>query len=309
MPQILTSLPTPEIIPSEVINPEFVFPPTDIESEVIDSEVINPEFVFPPIDIESDEPPLESSLHLHQIFLLISCLELLWQGRDDYFAAGNLTVYYKLDQNKSPESRGPDFFVVLDTEKKDRRSWVVYNEEGVYPHVIVEILSNSTAGVDRTTKKAIYENIFRTPDYFWFHPYTLEFQGFSLVKGKYESLIPNDRGLLWSQQLGLFLGVHDQKLRYFTSSGELVPTPEEAMLEAIAQTQAETERAKLAMEQAKLATEQAELATERADMATERAELATEQAELEAQRAKEAIAQAEKLAAKLRELNIDPDQI
>lgn len=222
--------------------------------------IINQLDIFPSADIYSDEPPLESSLHLTQIFFLITCLELYWHDRSDYFAAGNLTIYYKLDQNQSTESRGPDFFVVLGTEKKDRKSWVVYREGGKYPNIIVEILSDSTASVDRAAKKEIYQDIFRTPNYFWFHPETLEFQGFHLVDGEYIELQPNEHGYLWSQQLGLYLGVFDRKLRYFTASGELLPTPDEARMR-------------------------------------------------EKQRAEEAISKSQRLAAKLRELNIDPDQI
>ena len=43
--------------------------------------------VFPPGDLYSDEPPLESSLHLQQLLLLLKCLDWLWKDRDDYFAA------------------------------------------------------------------------------------------------------------------------------------------------------------------------------------------------------------------------------
>ena len=61
--------------------------------------------------------------------------------------------------------------------------------------------------------KEIYQDIFRTPDYFWFDPDGLEFQGFHLVDGRYEPLPPNDQGWLWSQQLGLWLGLVDRQLR------------------------------------------------------------------------------------------------
>ncbi|MFM7792645.1 MAG: Uma2 family endonuclease, partial [Microcystis panniformis] len=39
---------------------------------------------------------------------------------------------------------------------------------------------------------------------------------------------PNENGYLWSKQLGLYLGIFANKLRYFTESGELVPTPQES---------------------------------------------------------------------------------
>ncbi|MCZ8191994.1 MAG: Uma2 family endonuclease [Microcystis sp. LE19-338.1B] len=186
------------------------------------------EVKFPPRDIWSEEPPLESYAHLQQILILLQCLEWLWQDRNDYFAAANLTIYYSPNQKKSEDFRGPDFFVVLGTERRlDRKSWVVWGEGGKYPDVIVEILSPSTAKIDRGQKKQIYQDIFRTPDYFWFDPETLEFQGFRLMEGQYQAIEPTDRGWLWSDRLGLFLGIYQQQLRYFNREGELIPTPAE----------------------------------------------------------------------------------
>ncbi|WP_039900498.1 Uma2 family endonuclease, partial [Microcystis sp. T1-4] len=149
------------------------------------------------------------------------------------------------------------------------------------PDVIVEILSDSTANIDRNNKKILYQNTFRTPNYFWFDPNSLELQGFRLIEGQYQAISPNDQGYLWSEQLGLYLGIFDRKLRYFTADGQLVPTPQEAELE---QRQAK-EQALLEKEQAILEKEQAILEKEREGQAKE------------------------KLAQKLRELGIDPDTI
>ncbi|PMB21073.1 Uma2 family endonuclease [Fischerella thermalis] len=231
-----------------------------LAKELDSPQGIPEDVILPPSDLYSDEPPLESELHLEQIMLLLKCLKWLWRGRTDFYAAGNLTIYYSLNKSKSEDFRGPDFFVVLDTERKTRKSWVVWEEDGKYPNVILEILSESTANIDKEFKKKLYQDTFRTPDYFWFDPYTLEFAGFHLVDGKYQPLEANNQGHLWSQQLGLYLGIHQGLLRFFTPEGQLVPTPEE---------EAESER------------QQKELALSRA----------------------------ERLAAKLRELNIDPDTI
>jgi Uma2 family endonuclease len=249
---------------------------------------IIPEVACPPTDLWSDEPPLESDLHLQQIIILLSCLELLWRERSDYYASGNLTIYYNAEQLKKRDFCGPDFFVVLDTEKRPRKSWVVWGEQGKYPDVIVEILSDSTANIDRTNKKILYQNTFRTPNYFWFDPNTLELQGFRLIGGQYQAISPNDRGYLWSEQLGLYLGIFDRKLRYFTGDGQLVPTPQEAELEQ------------------RQAKEQALLEKEQAFLEKERAFLEKEQVFLEKERERQA---KEKLAQKLRELGIDPDAI
>jgi Uma2 family endonuclease len=198
-----------------------------IAQDLEQTKDISPDVIFPPSDLYSDEPPVETELHLRQIILLLQCLEWLWKDRNDFYAAGNLTIYYSPHQKKNENLRGPDFFVVLGTEKKTRKSWVVWEEDGKYPNVIIEILSPSTANTDRVTKKELYQNTFRTPDYFWFDPYTLEFAGFYLTNGKYQPLEPNEKGYLWSEQLGLYLGVHEGLLRYFTPEGNLVPTPEE----------------------------------------------------------------------------------
>lgn len=216
--------------------------------------------IFPPGDLYSDEPPLETDLHRLQMTLLIQCLEWLWQNRNDFYASGNLTIYYSPRQRKSENFRGPDFFVVLGTERKHRKSWVVWEEDGKYPNLIIEILSASTGETDKGLKKQIYQDIFRTPDYFWFDPETLEFSGYHLLDGKYQPLEPNPQGWLWSQQLGLYLGVYQENLRFYTPEAELVPTPEEV-------------------------------------------------AQQEKQRAQQQKQRSDRLAAKLRELNIDPDTI
>jgi Uma2 family endonuclease len=242
---------------------------------------ILPEVTCPPTDLWSDEPPLESDLHLQQITILIGCLERLWQQRTNYYASGNLTIYYNEEQLKKRDFCGPDFFVVLDTEKHPRKSWVVWGEGGKYPNVIVEILSPSTANIDRNKKKNLYQNTFRTPNYFWFDPESLELQGFRLIAGQYQAIAANENGYLWSEQLELYLGIFDRKLRYFTVDGQLVPTPQEAELE---QRQAK-EQIFLEKEQERKAKEQAILEKE------------------------QAILEKERLAAKLRELGIDPETI
>ena len=183
--------------------------------------------IFPPSDLYSNEPPLESDLHRLQMMLLLQCLEWLWRDRSDFYATGNLTIYYSPSQRRSEDFRGPDFFVVLGTERRPRKSWAVWEEAGKYPNVIIELLSDSTEAVDRGLKKQIYQDTFRTPEYFWFDPKSLEFVGFALLQGQYQAMQPDERGWLWSIQLQLFLGIESRRLRFYSPAGELVPTPQE----------------------------------------------------------------------------------
>jgi len=207
----------------------------------------------------SDEPEMESSLHYLQLLLLVTCLEWLWRERNDYFIGANLTIYYSRQQLRNRDFRGPDFFLVQPTEKRPRKSWVVWEEEGKYPNLIIELLSDSTAGVDRTLKKELYQNQFRTPEYFWFSPDTLEFQGFRLSGQQYQEIMPNDAGWRWSEVLNLYIGIAEGKLRYFTSDGSIVPTPEEAAIQIQQQAQQAQQRA----EQAESQLEQEQARAER----------------------------------------------
>ncbi len=210
------------------------------------------DIIFPPSDLLSDEPPLETERHLRQIILLLTSLEWWRRGRftqpeqqrQDFFAAGNLSIYYTLSRPK--DVRGPDFFVVLDTQYKERKSWMVWAEEGKYPNLILEILSESTAKVDRGIKKRLYQDIFRTPEYFWFDPFSLEFQGFRLQDGAtYVEIAPTAQGWFWSQQLQLFLALVEGRLRLLTPEGMLVPTPEEAAIQERQRAETEYQRAEV----------------------------------------------------------------
>src|SRR5262249_58145197 len=120
----------------------------------------------------------------------------------------NLTIYYSPRQKKSEDFRGPDFFVVLETNRwPSRESWVVWDEGGQYPNVIVEALSDSTEEVDRGEKMEIYQNVFRTPEYFLFDPRTKQLEGHRLDGGFYKPIAPDASGKLRSAQLDLLLGV------------------------------------------------------------------------------------------------------
>jgi Uma2 family endonuclease len=175
----------------------------------------------------SDEPEMESSLHYSQLALLVACLEFLWRDRTDFFIGANLTIYFSRQQLRNRDFRGPDFFLIKQTDRRPRNAWVVWEEDGKYPDLIIELLSASTADTDRTLKKTLYQNRFRTPEYFWFSPETLEFEGFRFIGTQYQPIATNSNGWRWSEELELYLGVENKQLRYFTTDGRLVPTPQE----------------------------------------------------------------------------------
>ncbi|NEQ98927.1 MAG: Uma2 family endonuclease [Cyanothece sp. SIO2G6] len=248
----------------------------------------------------SDEPELESDFHRDQIDLLLRLMRWYWRDRNDVYCSGNTTVYYDPEQRTNRNFRGPDIYVVFGAESRRRNSWMVWREGDKYPDVVFELLSNSTATTDRTTKKILYQDQWRLPNYFWFHPETKEFQGFTLVGGQYQSIQPNERGHLWSDQMQLFVGLHsDDMLRLFTADGDLVRSEEEEerSLRQLAQQQAGQER--LRAEQERSRAEQEQL----------RAEQERSRAEQETLRADQERFRAEQLAARLRQMGLDPDDL
>jgi len=233
-----------------------------------------------------DGVPMETQRHKMQMDLLIEALSPWLEERDNGYIGGNMFIYYSAAQLKNQDFKGPDFFAVLDVSKAERKSWVVW-EEGKTPDVVIELLSDSTANDDKTVKKEIYQSRMRVPEYFWYDPFNSEdFAGFRLSGTVYQPLTLDEQGRYFCQSLQLYLvtwegsyrGVRTTWLRWADLAGNLLPTGEEL----VQQAQVEARQAQAQLQQA-----QTEL----------------EEAQTEAQQAQ---AEKNKLAAKLREIGIDP---
>ncbi|BAZ67136.1 hypothetical protein NIES4106_18900 [Fischerella sp. NIES-4106] len=197
-----------------------------------------PNVTLPPTQAElpyDDGEPMESQRHKLQMDLLIDALTPWLEQREDGYVGGNMFVYYSMAQVRNKDFKGPDFFAVLGVPKGERRSWVIWEEEKA-PDVIIELLSDSTAAVDKNQKKLIYQNQIRVPEYFWFDPFNPDdWAGFFLSSGVYHPLVANEHNQLVSKSLGLGLqvwhgiykGVETSWLRWATLEGELLPTSQE----------------------------------------------------------------------------------
>ncbi|WP_437945809.1 Uma2 family endonuclease [Sorangium sp. So ce296] len=200
-----------------------------------------------------DGEPMESDRHRKQMLLLIESLDLFWKDRDDVYVSGNMAIYFSELQTMKNDFRGPDVFVVLDTVRRDRKSWVVWQENGRTPDLVIELLSESTESVDRGEKMRIYAKVLRVPEYFLFDPMKNLLEGYALDVGSraYRPMDPSAGGELVSQQLGLRLGVRDGSylgsegkwLRWLDAEGRALPTAEEQARAAEEQARAAEERA------------------------------------------------------------------
>ncbi len=218
---------------------------------------------------------METLRHRMQMELLISSLEPWLDQREDGFVGGNMFVYFSLAQVRHQDFKGPDFFVVLDVPKGERKSWVVW-EEGKGPDVVIELLSESTAVLDKTTKKHVYETQLKVAEYFWFDPFNADnWAGFSMRAGRYEPIELDERSRLISQRLGLALvrwpgmyrGVEAIWLRWQTRDGILLATPEERAWQAERRVAAETRRAEAEAQRAEAEAQARREAEQRAAQA------------------------------------------
>jgi Uma2 family endonuclease len=202
-----------------------------------------------PDDIElisSDGEPLDSPWHRHEIdlFTHLVAQAMAARGKRDFYVGGDMFIYYSPDQARGivadPHTRkhfkGPDVFFVDGVDPREREYWVIWEERGRCPDVILELLSPSTAAADLGAKKDLYEQTFRTPEYFYYDRYEDKLGGFRLQDGLYVPLEPNAAGRLRSEELGLELGrwrgvyegVEGTWIRLFHPDGRLVLRAEEA---------------------------------------------------------------------------------
>ena len=232
--------------------------------------------------------------------MLIDSISYWFRLRDDFYAGGNMFVYFSEEQARNRDYRGPDFFYVDGVNRWPlRRYWAVWLEGGRYPDLIIELLSPTTAEMDRTVKKALYEKTFHTNEYVCYDPDTELLQGWRLnARSRYRTIRPDPHGRVWLDQLQMWLGTWRGKyqgadmvwLRFFDAQGHLVLTGDEA--EA---ARAERERLRAEGEKARAEAEKA------------RAEAETTRAETEKTRAEAAEQELARLRQRLADLDRPPD--
>ena len=256
-----------------------------------------------------DGEPLESQRHNMQIWILIETLIPWLEKREDGFIGGNMFMYFSAKELKNQDFQGPDFFAVLGVPKGERKSWVVW-QEGKSPNLIIELLSENTVENDKTTKKNIYQEQMRVPEYFWYDPFDpKDWRGFKLMNGVYEPLSPLEGGYISEQMKlklvlweGNYKGLSIVWLRWATLEGKLLPTQEEKT--QWERVQKEWWCAQKEWELAQKEWERAQREWWRAQREIVETLAIQERAEKEQERQK-----TEKLAAYLRSLGINPDEI
>ena len=263
-----------------------------------------------------DDIALESEWHRLTLTVLIDILCQHWQDRDDIYVGGNMFIYFDPEQATTRHFRGPDVFVVKGVASRHmRRSWVVWEEGGLMPNVVIELTSPSNAADDFGVKKNAYEHELSVPEYFIYNPETQRLHGWRLQAGRYgDELSADERGWLWSEQLGLWIGAgryHGPQAqipvripRFYNAQGQMLPSKAEAQAQ---RAEAEAQRAEVEAQRAEAEAQRAEAEAQRAEAQAQRADQAEQWAAAETQRADQEAAQRRQLEAELARLRAERD--
>ena len=231
---------------------------------------------------------------------------------DGRFAIGQDSgIYWRLTDPPLDGCKAPDWFYIPDVtgdlDGRMRRSSVLWQEYET-PIVILEFASgDGTEERDRTPFKGkfwVYERAVKAPYYGIFVLEDNSLEVFHLVGNRYQRMTPNARGRYLIDPLGLELGTWEGAyagrstrtwLRWFEPNGALLLHGQEAREAAELVAAAAKQDAAVAKQDAALAKQDAAVAKQDAALAKQQATVAEERAAA--------------LAAKLRELGVDPQNL
>ncbi len=117
---------------------------------------------------DSDGKPVaDNTLQLRWIIVLVGNISALFRDRADVFVAGDLFWYAVEGEPKTRQA--PDVLVVFGRPKGERGSYRQWLEEGIAPQVVFEILSPSNTSTEMADKRAFYEE-YGVEEYYVFDP-------------------------------------------------------------------------------------------------------------------------------------------
>ncbi len=205
----------------------------------------------------------DNTLQFRWMMTIQGGIDALFRDNPEVFVAGDLLWYPSEGQREV--SAAPDVMVAFGRPKGDRGSYRQWEEGGIAPQVVFEILSPSNTIAEMMRKFRFYES-HGVEEYYLYNPHTGELSGWQRQGATLEEITSMDG---WrSPRLGVRFERDGDTLVLYQPNGEHFATYVELV------------------RQREQAQQQAEQAQQQAEQAQQRAE---------------------RLAAKLRDLGVDPE--
>jgi Uma2 family endonuclease len=227
-----------------------------------------PPAVYPDSD---GEPMADNTVQFEWIVTLQGNLDLLYRDRPDVFVAGDHLIYPV--EGKPKVRAAPDVYVAFGRPKGHRGSYRVWEEGGVFPQVVFEVLSPNNTAAEMARKRRFYRR-FGAEEYYVYDPDRVTLQ--ALIRHGNRFLAAARPDGFVSPRLGIrFVLSEGDEMVVYRPDGRRFLTFVEVGIAADGEKR-------------------------RADGEKQRAD--TAQGQLDAERTR-----ADRLAAKLRALGLDPD--
>ena len=251
---------------------------------------------------ESDGKPMgENTLQVKWIITLFNGLQALFRDRNDVFVAADLFWYPKPADPTTVTA--PDVMVVFGRPKSDRPSYKQWEEDNIPPQVVIEILSPGSTEMEMVEKFKFYRS-YGVEEYYLYDPKAHHLSVWRRSGRKLVS-VKVVNGWVSPRLKVRFEANGTEPWKIIRPDG----TAFRSYLELLADSENERKRADEASQRAIEASQRADEASQRALEASQRADAANQRAIEASQRADEASERAASLAARLRELGVDPDTV
>ncbi|MEM9944511.1 MAG: Uma2 family endonuclease [Cyanobacteria bacterium P01_D01_bin.36] len=160
----------------------------------------------------SDDTPVDNEEQNLLPNLLMLLLSEIWLERMDWFFGVDMAVYHTTGVSHLLPVV-PDGFLSLDVERKkdgkSRRSYAVWEENGIVPKLTLEMVSHKP-GEEYDKKKELYAKlgvlyyVIYNPE-FWQRDRRQPFEVYKLIEGSYQLQIGEP---YWMPEVGLAIGRH-----------------------------------------------------------------------------------------------------
>jgi Uma2 family endonuclease len=199
---------------------------------------------------ESDGKPMaDNTLQFRWIVTIQGGLDAWFRDNPDVFVAGNL-LWYPIE-GQPRVNAAPDIMVAFGRPKGDRGSYLQWEEGGVAPQVVFEILSPGNTIAEMTRKFRFYER-HGAEEYYLYNPDTGELSGWQRQGEVLEDITSMDGWI--SPRLGVRFERDGNTLVLYQPDGE----PFTTYVDLIAQREQARQDAEQARQDAEQARQRAE---------------------------------------------------